>query len=265
MTATIPLSPSHTDRAAVAEFFAEHGFYHARGVLGGPDIAPLEHDFDRIVDQLVRSGEVINARWGNDTTTAIDGGGTEVIHTHQVQKYSAAWSRMLFDDRVLDVAEAMLGPDIVMHHTKLFLKPAGRGAAFPPHQDVGYFPTVANTMLAMNVMLTPADDRNGCLRIWPGSHRLGRIERSMGADDAFAARFPFERSVPMECGPGDLVFFSYLTVHASLPNRSDRARKHVLVQLHGGADRIESGGHPASNLVLRGWNHQMTRSAADCS
>ncbi|MBA2480753.1 MAG: phytanoyl-CoA dioxygenase family protein [Planctomycetes bacterium] len=265
MQATLPSSPAHTDRAAVAAFFAEHGFYHARGVLDRTDVATLEGDFDRVVDQLVSSGEAINARWGNDTTTAIDGGGTEVIHTHQIQKYSAAWARMLFDDRVLDVAQAMLGPDIVMHHTKLFLKPAGRGAAFPPHQDVGYFPTVQNTMLAMNVMLTHADDSNGCLRIWPGSHKLGRIERSMGAHDEFAARFPMEGSIAMECEPGDLLFFSYLTVHASLPNRSDRQRKHVLVQLHSGQDRIESGGHPASNLVLRGWNHHMTRSAADCS
>nr|MBA3709508.1 phytanoyl-CoA dioxygenase family protein [Planctomycetota bacterium] len=213
MPVTVPQSPAHSDRAAVADFFSEHGFYLARGVIGRPECARLEQDFDRIVEQMVRSGEVINARWGNDTTTAIDGGGTEVIHTHQVQKYSSAWARLLFDDRVLDVAEILVGPDIIMHHTKLFLKPAGRGAAFPPHQDYGYFPMVKNSMIAMNVALTAQDDSNGCLRVWPGSHRLGRIERSMGADDAFAARFPFEESVPMECGPGDLIFFSYLTVH----------------------------------------------------
>jgi ectoine hydroxylase-related dioxygenase (phytanoyl-CoA dioxygenase family) len=265
-TTALPLSPPHSDRAAVAAFYAEHGFYHARGVLDGATVASLEQDFDRIVDQLVRSGEVINARWGNDTTTALDGGGTEVIHTHQVQKYSAAWSRMLYDDRALDVAESVMGSsDIVMHHTKLFLKPAGRGAAFPPHQDHGYFPTVADSMLAMNVILTPQDDANGCLRIWPGSHRLGPQPRSMGDDAAFAARFPMDDSIPLACEPGDLVIFSYLTVHASLPNRSQRPRKHVLVQLFDGKDQMQAHGHPCSNLVLRGWNHHMTREGADCS
>src|SRR3954462_11034545 len=105
MTATVPLSPPHQDRAAVAAFFAEHGFYHARGVLGRADLQPLERDFDRIVDQLVRSGEVINANWRRPTMAALDADvdNTKVIHTHQVQKYSTAWARILFDDRLLDL------------------------------------------------------------------------------------------------------------------------------------------------------------------
>ena len=265
MITTLPQSPSHRDAGAVAAFFAEHGFYHARGVLDGATTSQLEREFDRIVDQLVRSGEAINARWGQPTTDAIDGGAGEVIHTHQVQKYSAAWARILFDDRLLDVAGAVLGPDIVMHHTKLFLKPAGRGAAFPAHQDHGYFPTAAHSMIALNLALSPQDEANGCLRVWPGSHKLGPIDRSMGGDGDFAARFPFSDSVPVECAPGDLVLFSYLTVHASLPNRSQRPRKHVLVQLHAGGDRCETEGHPSSNLVLRGWNHHMTRDRANGS
>jgi ectoine hydroxylase-related dioxygenase (phytanoyl-CoA dioxygenase family) len=262
----MPESPPHQNHAAVSAFYAEHGFYHARGVLGSADVAVLERDFDRIVEQLRRSGEVINARWARDTTSAIDGGtDTEVIHTHQVQKFSAAWGRLMYDDRLLDIAEALIGPDIQLHHTKLFLKPAGRGAPFPPHQDHGYFPTVANSMLAMNVAVTRHDEANGCLRVWPGSHKLGPLPSSMGGDHDFFARFPFEESVPVVCDPGDLVFFSYLTVHGSLMNQSDRPRKHVLVQLLSGRDRIEKPGHTCSNLVLRGWNHHMTRNAAGAS
>lgn len=264
MTAVLPDSPALSDRAGIAAFFAEHGFYHARGVLDPRLVGELERSFDAIVAQLERSGEVINARWGNDTTTAIDGGGTTVIHTHQVQKFSGAWTRALLDDRFLDVAEAVIGPDIVLHHTKLFLKPAGVGAAFPAHQDYHYFPTVTNSMIAANLILTPQDDANGCLRVWPGSHHLGPQPASMGSDAAFAARFPLADSVPIACEPGDVVVFSYLLVHASLPNRSPRARKHVLVQLHSGRDRIQSPGHPASDLTLRGWNYHMTRDRANC-
>jgi ectoine hydroxylase-related dioxygenase (phytanoyl-CoA dioxygenase family) len=265
MPTTLPECPAHHDRAAVAAFYAEHGFYHARGVLGRADVAPLERDFDRIVDQLVRSGEVINANWRRPTMAAIDADAenTEVIHTHQVQKYSAAWARILFDDRLLDIAEALIGSDILMHHTKLFLKPAGRGSPFPAHQDHGYFPTVANSMMAMNVAITRHDQSNGCLRVWPGSHKLGPQPNSMGSDGDFSARFPWEDSVPVICEPGDLVFFSYLTVHGSGSNRSDRPRKHVLVQLLSGRDRIEREGHICSNLVLRGWNHHMTRDGAN--
>ncbi len=50
--------------------------------------------------------------------------------------------------KFLDIAEQILGPDIILHHTKLFQKPQGKGAPFPMHQDWQYFPTVKDTMIA---------------------------------------------------------------------------------------------------------------------
>ncbi|MBA3685886.1 MAG: phytanoyl-CoA dioxygenase family protein [Planctomycetes bacterium] len=272
MTATPSASPaasllnSSSSESAPAAFFREHGYWIARGLVDPQAITDLTRDFDRTVSQMEASSEHINARWRYDTTTAVDGDPQAcVIHTHQIQKYSAAWMRWLLDERWLDACELLLGPDIVLHHTKLFLKPAGRGAAFPPHQDWSYFPTAAHQMIAATVALTSADDANGCLRLWPGSHKLGPLPASNGADGAFAARFPFADSIVAEVQPGDVVFFSYLTVHGSLPNTSPRPRKSVLVQLHSGGDLLETGGHPASEIVLRGWNHRMTRERADAS
>ncbi len=261
---SISCSPPLSDAAAIARFFREHGYYIARGLADAATVATLERDFDRVVAQLESSQHEINARWGSDATTALDGDrDSVVIHTHQIQKFSAAWTRWLLDDRLLDVTEALLGPDIVLHHTKLFLKPAGRGAAFPAHQDYLYFPTIEHEMLAATVFLTPADDGNGCLRLWPGSHKLGPLPASNGYDGGFADRFPFCESIAAVVEPGDVVFFHYLTVHGSLPNRGTQPRKSVLVQLQSGRDRLaQSGGHFSSDTVLRGWNHHMTRDRA---
>jgi len=59
-------------------------------------------------------------------------------------------------------------------------------------------------------------------------------------------------------------FFHYCTLHGSGPNRSDRTRKTVLLQLYaGGGDETEDpDGHPDARLVLRGRNPAMTRSRA---
>ncbi len=262
----VPCAPPLADAVGVAEFYREQGYYIARGLADSASVATLEREFDRVVAQIEATQEPINARWGGDTTARLDGDRESVvIHTHQIHKYSAAWTRWLLDDRLLDQCQALIGPDIVLHHTKLFLKPAGHGAAFPAHQDYLYFPTVAHEMLAATIFLTPADDSNGCLRLWPGSHKLGPLPASSGYDGGFAARFPFAESIPAEVQPGDVVFFNYLTVHGSLPNRGTRPRKSVLLQLQSGRDRLaESGGHLASDLVLRGWNHQMTRERANC-
>ena len=76
--------------------------------------------------------------------------------------------------------------------------------------------------------------------------------------------YPIEGSTPVEVKAGDVVFFSYFTVHGSLPNRSSKVRKSVLVQMHAGDDEIEEGNrHPNSRLALRGFNHRMTREKAN--
>jgi len=269
MPATTPICPPINDSSAVADFYQEYGYYIGRGLVDASALAVLERDFDRIAEQIQAGGANANARWNQVTTTAIDQDiETVVIHTHQVEKFSAAWAKWLMEGRYLDVIEALIGPDIILHHSKLFLKPAGRGAPFPPHQDFGYFRTLCHSMMAATAFLSEANESNGCLRVWPGSHKIGPIDPkvSMGGNEEFFARFPFADSIPAEVQPGDLVFFNYLTVHGSFPNRSARSRKSVLIQVYSGRDAMQvNGGYPSSNLVLRGWNHLMTRTLAENS
>jgi len=152
----------------------------------------------------------------------------------------------------------------VLHHSKLFQKPAEAGAPFPMHQDWPYFPTVNDTMIAGIIHVSEATDEMGCLRVYPGSHRLGRIEGADGRrENAVLDDYPIEKATTVEADPGDIVFFHYFTLHGSMPNRSDKVRKTVLCQLHAGTDRVEDGNHhPNERMVLRGWNHHIGREAA---
>ena len=253
--------------SSLRDFYQENGYAIARGAVPLQTLAGLTRDFDRMVQQMEGSGENLNARWEMDTTTQLDSHRTSVVlHTHQVQKYSAAWAEFCFNKQFLDLTQELMGSDVILHHSKLFLKPAGRGAAFPPHQDYGYFPTATHSMLAAVVFLTPSNEDNGCIRVWPGSQRLGPIADNMGGNREVAARFPIEESVPAICQPGDILFFSYLTVHGSLANRGTQPRKSVLFQLHSGTDYMHAEAHHINSaLTLRGWNHHMTRERAAVS
>lgn len=226
----------------------------------------LEAEFDRVVRQVLASGEEANARWHGPEMDAMGASSTTVLHTHNVQQYSEAWMRALLHPGLLTPAIELLGPDIVLHHTKLFQKPAESGAPFPMHQDWGYFPTLHDTMVAGIVHVSQATDEMGCLRVYPGSHKRGRMEGAMGGTEALLREFPIEGATPLAAEPGDIVFFHYLLVHGSLPNRSDHVRKTVLVQLHAGTDDVEPGcTHPNERLCLAGWNHAVTRQAANLS
>ena len=249
---------------SVRSFFEEHGYFHAKGVFQGHKVLRLEAEFDRIVSQISASGEDVNAKWSGPEMEKLGAAGMTVVHTHNVQQYSALWAKAMFDDDFLSYAREMLGDDVVLHHTKLFQKPAESGAPFPMHQDWGYFPTERDSMLAGVIHVSDATDEMGCLRVFPGSHKRGRMGDSAGQGEAFMNEFPIEDSVPVEAEAGDVVFFHYLTVHGSMPNRSDSVRKTVLVQLMSGGDRLEHpGAHPYEGWVLSGWNSAMTREGAN--
>ncbi len=252
--------------SSIRSFFNENGYYVARGVFHAAEIRELERDFDRIVAQLQAGPEDVNARWSGPEMDKLGAQQTVVVHTHNVQQYSAVWTRALLHAGFLDVAEQILGPDIVLHHTKLFLKPPEKGAPFPMHQDWTYFPTKLDTMIAGIIHVSDATDEMGCFRVYPGTHKLGRIEGTSGQiPNELLEKYPLDGATPLEAKAGDVVFFHYFLLHGSMPNRSSRVRKTVLVQLHEGHDTVEERGlaHPYERLVLRGWNYTATRTSAN--
>lgn len=255
-TVAIPVADTEIGRS-----FARDGYYLARGVYSQEEVATLEGDFDRIVGQLTASGEQINARWSGPEMEKLGADKLVVLHTHNVQQYSATWLRAFLQEKFLGVAEAILGPSVVLHHSKLFQKPSEEGAPFPMHQDWSYFPTVKDSMIAAIIHVSRATDQMGCLRVYPGTHRLGRVPETFGqAHSELLEKHPLSGATPVEAEPGDVLFFHYFTLHGSMPNRSSEIRKTVLVQMHAGDDRVEEGNrHPNERLVLAGWNSYATR------
>ena len=248
--------------------FKEKGFCIKNSVFTADALYAFSSEFDRIVSQLQKSGEYINARWGSELTKDIEQSDTQVIHTHNVQSFSAEMMSMIQNKKFLDAVEKLIGKDIILHHTKLFLKPPGVGSAFPLHQDWSYFPTEKNSMIAAVIHLTKSDEEMGCMRIVPGSHRLGQIEKTDGHSfvKGIHDRYQLEDAEPIIAEPGDVVFFHCCSLHGSMQNVSKRPRKTVLIQLYSGKDKVVEGNrHTNVQLVLRGINHFATRSSVDTS
>lgn len=148
---------------------------------------------------------------------------------------------LLTHDRLLDVVEGILGPELVsnpVQHVRMKLPPRVLGAErarsylaarVPLHQDLGVLLPEADssTILSCWVAVTDADEENGCMQVVPGSHRhdlynhcptepqTGIPEHLVSLDDAVA--------LPMRAG--SVLFFGQNLVHGSLDNTSeDRVR-----------------------------------------
>jgi phytanoyl-CoA hydroxylase len=208
---------------SVSEFvhYQDNGFLIVRGV-----VAPHE------VDELLGHIDALGDR--------------DLARIHMLHRELAIHERYLLHPRILDVVQALIGPDVLALQTMLFLKPPGSsGQGF--HQDSFHIQTTPDTLIGAWLALETVDDENGGLRIAggsnhepvypdgsargrPGGHRLlSDITWISGADDPderrnelaqVVARRYAHREVVVALEPGDVAFFSGRVLHRSHANRS---------------------------------------------
>jgi len=233
--------------------YREDGYLLVKGLLGRDEAAGYRAELHAMGQRLASTGAA-DPTWGSargvtDVPTVLQG-------WHDVQFYSGAFSRLITDDRLTGVAAALMGtPNVQLHHTKVFIKPPENGSPFPMHQDYPFFPHSDHSVLAAIVHLDDAPDEKGCVRVVPGSHRLGPLEHLQeGLSHLPRDRFPIESAVPVEAEAGDVLFFGYLTVHGSGVNVSSEARTTLLVQMRDPQDKPTEDLHPSrgQGMMLRG-------------
>ena len=245
--------------------FRKYGYLLKSGLYTKSNISRYEAEFDKIIKQLRRSGENINARWNSCLTKDMESIKTSVVHTHNVQSFSSKMMEMIQNDHFLDCVEKIIGENIILHHTKLFLKPPKYGSAFPLHQDWSYFPTKKNSMLAAVIHLTDTSEEMGCIKLIPKSHKLGKIKKSDGHHfiKKIHGTFTLENAKPITAKAGDVLIFDSCILHGSMPNISLNPRKTILIQLYSGMDQVLENNHTNVQLVLRGWNSYATRNSVN--
>lgn len=82
----------------------------------------------------------------------------------------AAFDQIARDPRVLDMVEAVMGPDIILWLTHLFCKLPTTPRAVPWHQDGQYWPIRPWATCTVWLALDKVDKGNGAMRVIPGSH-----------------------------------------------------------------------------------------------
>ena len=83
--------------------------------------------------------------------------------------------RLVHHPKILDAVEDLIGPDILVYHSTLFLKEAHTGAFVRWHQDSTYFYLEPHLHVTAWVALSDASVQAGCMHALPGSHRWGAI------------------------------------------------------------------------------------------
>ena len=227
----------HALRPEQVEFFHENGYLHVPGMFLPEEAALFRREAHDLARRLVEThaAGVVGQGWGSGAkVTDLP---RELLHCHNVQFHSAAFSRLIVDPRLTDSAADLIGDNVQLHHTKMFIKPPEKGAPFPMHQDHPYFPHERHTMIAAILHFDDAPLEKGCVRVVPGSHRLGPLEHLReGGHHLPVEQYPVAEATPVPAQAGDALFVSYLTIHGSGVNTSSEARTTLLVQMRDPTD-----------------------------
>ncbi|HLK55548.1 MAG TPA: phytanoyl-CoA dioxygenase family protein [Chthonomonadaceae bacterium] len=237
------------------DFYRENGYVLARGLLTPDEAALYRRECHDLAERLSHH-EDMDATWGAARAAVAEAKETKILHCHNVQFYSAAFTRLLVNERLMDAASEIIGsPNVQLHHTKMFIKPPEKGSPFPMHQDAPYFPHDNHSMIAVILHFDDAPIEKGCVRVVPGSHKLGILEHSSeGGWHLPFSEYPISSAVPCEAKAGDALFFSYLTIHGSGINTSQEARTTLLIQMRDPEDPPTKKVHESrgQGMMLRG-------------
>jgi len=140
--------------------------------------------------------------------------------------------------RILDVAEAILGPDILLYNATYIIKEAGAPAHVSWHQDLTYWGLDGDAQVSVWLALSRADESSGCMRMIPGSHTAGQLRHDTAADDPDNVLFQAQRvpdvdeaaAVYCPLAAGQASFHHGWTLHSSKPNRGADRRIGLNIQ-----------------------------------
>lgn len=134
-------------------------------------------------------------------------------------------------ERILEVIEVLLGPDIKLFRDALMQKPPQVGSAKGMHQDSPYWPIEPMALCSVWLALDEATAENGCMTVLPGQHRRGPLPHVNVTDDYIIEEGMIDESdaVLVPLPPGGGLFFHSLLPHGTAPNHSTRWRRAMVL------------------------------------
>jgi ectoine hydroxylase-related dioxygenase (phytanoyl-CoA dioxygenase family) len=197
-------------------------------------LKPIVEQFDRdgyvIVRDVLDDGLIGEMRehveWLNRTYP-----GRVETEDHNRVRFDAFWLRVVSDPRLLDIAEAFIGPDIALFASSYFTKQPYTGVPVLWHQDGVFWPLEPMEVVTVWLAVDDSTPENGCLRVIPGTHKMDFKEWQAKKDvpNALEAqidpRFVEEdKAVDLILKAGDVSIHHPNIIHGSNANVSPHRR-----------------------------------------
>ena len=198
-------------------------FYNEKGY-----ISPIDVFSTKEAKEIREEIENIEKKWPN----FLEGLGRNYVHI-----ISPIFNKACLNKRMLDAVESIIGKNILICGTTLFIKNANEKGFVSFHQDAKYIGLEPHNWVTAWVAITDANENNGCMRMWPGSHKnnLKHHNQKFDANNLLTRgqtieNVPIKETEPVILKAGQMSLHHPTIVHGSGINKSNDRRIGFVVQ-----------------------------------
>ena len=157
-------------------------------------------------------------------------------------RYNAHLISPLLDDvthnpKILDAVQSLIGEDILVCGTTLFIKNPNEKGFVSYHQDAKYIGLEPHNWVTAWVAITDSNEKNGCMRMWSGSHKDNLKEHDQKFNEGnlltrgqTVKNVPKDKTTPLVLKAGQMSLHHPTVVHGSGINKSNDRRIGFVIQ-----------------------------------
>jgi non-heme Fe2+,alpha-ketoglutarate-dependent halogenase len=162
-------------------------------------------------------------------------------------RYNAHLISPLLDEvthssKILDAVESLIGKNILVCGTTLFIKNPNEKDYVSYHQDAKYIGLEPHNWVTAWVAVTDSNEENGCMKMWPGSHLDIKNHDEKFNEENLLTRGQTVENVPdnevksVELVAGQMSLHHPRIVHGSGVNKSNDRRIGFVIQSYIGTN-----------------------------
>ena len=185
-------------------------------------------------NEIRKEIEFIEKKWPNE----LEGLGRNYVHL-----ISPVFDKICHNKKLLDAVESIIGRNILVCGTTLFVKNPDEKGFVSFHQDAKYIGLEPYNWVTAWVAVTDANEDNGCMLMWPGSHKENLKYHNQKFDEnnlltrgQTVENVPLEKTKPVILKSGQMSLHHPTVVHGSGLNKSKDRRIGFVIQSYIGTD-----------------------------
>jgi non-heme Fe2+,alpha-ketoglutarate-dependent halogenase len=197
-------------------------------------VSPIDILSSEEAEKIKLEIEFIEKKWPNELIG---------IGRNNAHYISAILDQVCHNSKILDAVESIIGKNILVGGTTLFIKDPDNKGFVSWHQDAKYIGFEPHNWVTAWLAITESNEENGCMKMLPGTHKENvRVHKDTFNKNNLLTRgqtiqdIKITDTVPNILKSGQLSLHHPMIVHGSGPNKSNNRRIGFVIQSYIGTN-----------------------------